>query len=125
MSLYERLGGQAAISAAVDLFYRKVIQDNRINRFFRGVELPRLMSMQRAFLTLATGGPSNYTGRDMGPAHERLVEQGLDDSHFDAVAEHLGDTLRELGVPEQELSEVLAAAGSLRDAVLGRAGVTS
>lgn len=34
LSLYERIGGAAAVDAAVDVFYRKVLNDYRINRFF-------------------------------------------------------------------------------------------
>jgi len=29
-SLYEKLGGEAAVDAAVDIFYRKVLADDRI-----------------------------------------------------------------------------------------------
>lgn len=32
-TLYERIGGEPAVNAAVDIFYRKVLTDNRINRF--------------------------------------------------------------------------------------------
>ncbi|TPW11570.1 MAG: hypothetical protein FD130_1953, partial [Halothiobacillaceae bacterium] len=35
-SLYERIGGDPAVTAAVDLFYRKVLADKRINQFFEG-----------------------------------------------------------------------------------------
>ena len=33
-TLYDKIGGQAAVNAAVDIFYRKVLADHRINRFF-------------------------------------------------------------------------------------------
>ncbi|WP_444979209.1 globin domain-containing protein, partial [Bathymodiolus platifrons methanotrophic gill symbiont] len=33
-SLYDQIGGEAAVDAAVNLFYRKVLSDHRINRFF-------------------------------------------------------------------------------------------
>ena len=52
-SLYEQLGGSAAVDAAVDLFYRKVLADGRINHFFQGVDLRRLAGHQRAFLAMA------------------------------------------------------------------------
>ena len=38
-SLYERLGGDAAVNAAVDIFYRKVLSDDRVNDFFDGVDM--------------------------------------------------------------------------------------
>jgi len=119
-SLYEQLGGVAAVDAAVDIFYRKVLSDERINRFFEDVDIERQAAKQKAFLTFAFGGPNNYTGLDMRQGHARLVEQGLDDSHFDAVVEDLAATLTELGVPAELISQVAAIAESTRDDVLGK-----
>lgn len=33
-SLFERLGGQNAVNTAVDIFYRKMLLDERVNYFF-------------------------------------------------------------------------------------------
>ena len=33
-SLYEKLGGEAAVNAAVELFYNKVLNDPHIQHFF-------------------------------------------------------------------------------------------
>jgi hemoglobin len=120
LSLYEQLGGDAAVNAAVDVFYRKVLTDDRVSRFFDGVDMDRQAAKQKAFLTMVFGGPSNYTGQDMRAAHARLVNMGLDDSHFDAIVELLGGTLKELGVPDNLISEVAAIAESTRNDVLGR-----
>ena len=119
-SLFEQLGGEAAVDAAVDIFYRKVLNDGRINRFFEGVDMDKQAAKQKAFLTMAFGGPHNYTGLDMRKGHARLVEQGLDDSHFDAVVEDLAGTLQELGVADALIGQVAAIAESTRDDVLGR-----
>ncbi len=119
-SLYEKLGGEAAVNAAVEIFYKKVLEDHRINRFFENVDMARQIAKQKAFLTLAFGGPSDYDGKDMRAAHAKLVKLGLDDSHFDAVMEHLGATLVELNVPEELISEAAAIAESTRVDVLGR-----
>ncbi len=119
-SLYERLGGAAAVDAAVNIFYRKVIADSRINHFFTGVDMDRQAAKQKAFLTMAFGGPHNYTGLDMRRGHARLVEMGLNDSHFDAVLENLASTLSELAVPADMTDEVIAIAESTRSDVLGR-----
>ena len=34
MTLFEKLGGEAAVDLAVDRFYDRVLQDDRINHFF-------------------------------------------------------------------------------------------
>jgi hemoglobin len=119
-SLYERLGGEKAVNAAVELFYRKVLADGRIARFFEGVDMDQQIAKQKSFLTMAFGGPNKYSGLDMRNAHKRLVEKGLNDSHVDAVIENLNGTLRQLGVPEKEVKEVAAIADSVRNDVLGR-----
>lgn len=119
-SLFDQLGGEAAVNAAVDIFYRKVLADHRINRFFDNVDMEQQAAKQKAFLTMAFGGPNNYTGTDMRNAHAKLVKMGLDDSHFDAVMEHLSGTLRELNAPENLISQVAAIAESTRSDVLGR-----
>src|SRR5512134_488156 len=92
-SLYDQLGGQEAVNTAVDIFYRKVLRDSRINRFFDGIDMDRQIAKQKAFLTMVLGGPANYTGKDMRAGHAHLVKVGLDDSHVDAVIELLGQTL--------------------------------
>ena len=119
-SLYDQLGGEAAVNAAVDIFYRKVLSDYRINRFFDSSDMEKQAAKQRAFLTMAFGGPNTYTGTDMRTAHARFVKMGLNDSHFDAVMEHLIGTLQELNVPENLIAQVGAIAESTRNDVLGR-----
>ena len=120
-SLYEQLGGEAAVNAAVDIFYRKVLSDHRINRFFDNSDMEKQAAKQKSFLTMAFGGPNNYNGADMRQAHAHLVKKwGLDDSHFDAVMEHLTGTLVELNVPQNLIDQVAAIAESTREDVLGR-----
>jgi len=119
-SLFDRIGGEAAVNAAVDIFYRKVLADDRINQFFEGVDMDKQAAKQKAFLTMAFGGPHNYTGEDMRKGHAHLVERGLNDSHFDAVMENLGATLKELNVPDDLITQAAAIAESTRNDVLGR-----
>jgi len=119
-SLFEQLGGTAAVDAAVDIFYRKVLNDDRINRFFEGVDMEKQAAKQKAFLTMAFGGPHNYTGQDMRKGHAHLVKQGLNDSHFDAVVENLAATLKELGVADNLIGQVAAIAESTRNDVLDK-----
>jgi len=120
MSVYEEIGGEAAMAAAVDVFYRKVLQDDRIKHFFEGVDMDKQAAKQKAFLTMALGGPHNYTGEDMRKGHAHLVAKGLNDSHFDAVMEHLGATLTELKVPAHLIAQAAAIAESTRNDVLGK-----
>ena len=119
-ALFDRLGGEAAVNAAVDIFYRKVLADDRISDFFDGVDMEKQAAKQKAFLTMAFGGPNNYSGEDMRKGHAHLVARGLNDSHFDAVVENLGGTLSELGVSDDLIGEVAAIAETTRNDVLGK-----
>ncbi|WP_257450990.1 group I truncated hemoglobin [Archangium lipolyticum] len=119
-SLYEQIGGEPAMSAAVELFYRKVLSDERISHFFEDVDMERQAAKQKAFLTMVCGGPVSYSGKDMRKGHAHLVKQGLNDTHFNAVAEHLGATLTELGVPAPLVEQVLKIAEGARADVLNR-----
>ncbi|HSI35561.1 MAG TPA: group 1 truncated hemoglobin [Tepidisphaeraceae bacterium] len=119
-TMYEQIGGQPAVEAAVDLFYRKVLTDDRVSRFFDDVDMDRQSAKQKAFLTMVFGGPANYTGLDMRRGHLHLIARGMDDSHVDAVIELLGETLAELGVPAELIGKVAAVADSVRDDVLDR-----
>ncbi len=117
MTLYDRLGGEAAVNAAVDIFYRKVLVDDRISQFFDTVDMETQAAKQKAFLTMVFGGPSNYTGKDMREGHKHM---NLDETHFGAVVENLAATLTELGVPESDIAEIASIAESVKDDVLNR-----
>ena len=116
-TLFERLGGEAAVNAAVDIFYGKVLADQRINHFFENLDMVAQASKQKAFLTMAFGGPHNYSGRDMRTGHAHLA---LTEEHFNAVVENLAATLKELGVADSDIGEVAAIANSVKDDVLNR-----
>ena len=119
-TIYEQVGGETAMNAAVDIFYRKVLSDERISRFFDSVDMERQAAKQKAFLTMVFGGPHKYTGKDMRTAHAHLVANGLNDSHFDAVLENLAATLKELKVPDDLIAQMAATAESTRKDVLSR-----
>lgn len=119
-TLYERLGGEPAVNTAVDIFYRKVIADARINYFFFGVNISEQAAKQKAFLSMAFGGPHEYTGRDMRRSHAKLVGMGMNDRHFDIVLDHLRSTLEQLEAPENLIQEVLDICESTRDDVMNR-----
>jgi hemoglobin len=114
-SVYEQIGGQAAVDAAVDIFYRRVLGDPLISHFFDSVDMDRQIGKQKAFLTMAFGGPNQYTGKDMREAHKHLK---LTEQHFAAVAGHLQGTLEELQVPGHLIAEVMKVAASTHDDVL-------
>ena len=116
-SLYDRLGGAAAVDAAVDVFYRKVLSDDRISHYFEDVDMNRQREKQKAFLTFAFGGPNRYAGASIRSAHAPMK---LKEADFNAVMEHLAATLVELKVPAPLIGEAAAIAMSVKNDVLNR-----
>jgi hemoglobin len=119
-TLFEKIGGMHVVEAAVEIFYTKVLADDRISHFFRWTHMKSQHAKQKAFLAYAFGAPLKYSGKSMSEAHKHLLEVGLTDVHFDAVMEHLLSTLRDLNVTEELVAQVEEIAESTREHVLGR-----
>jgi len=110
-SLFDRLGGQPAISAVVDEFAGIVLKDERINKKFAKSDANRLVTNLKAFVCKATGGPCDYTGRDMKTSHKNM---GVTDGEFNALVEDLVKALDKFKVPDKEKNELLGALGPLK-----------
>ncbi|HIK14635.1 MAG TPA: group 1 truncated hemoglobin [Leptolyngbyaceae cyanobacterium M33_DOE_097] len=112
-TLFEKLGGKAAVELAVDNFYDRVLKDDRVKHFFTDVDMNRQRAHQKAFLTYAFGGAPYYTGQTMRDAHKHVVDgMGLSSEHYDAVIEDLVLTLKELGISDELIGEVAAIAAT-------------
>ncbi len=116
VSLYHQIGGDAVLDKAIERFYDRVLADDRIRHFFDGVDMDRLRATQKTFLAYCFGGPYIYDGKAMRDAHHHL---SLTEEHFQAVMQHLEDTLRELGVREDLVEAAVSIAASHHDEVLG------
>lgn len=117
-SVYERIGGENAVKATVVKLYEKILLDELLSPFFENIDISKLRVSQTAFIKMALGGPHNYSGEGLRKAHEGLVTQGLSDEHFNAVAGHLSESMRELNVPDELIKETLATVETTRSDVL-------
>ena len=113
-TLYEKFGGQEAIAQVVDDFYKRVLADDTVNGFFAHTDMQKQRRHQTAFISYALGGPA-YSGRSMEKAHAGL---NLQPEHFDAIAQHLGESLAEHGVSDEDLNTVMERVSQLKEAVL-------
>ncbi len=116
-SLYERLGGQPAITAVVDDFVGNVAADARINGFFAKTNIPRLKTLLVEQICAGTGGPCKYTGRSMKDSHAGM---GVGDAQFGALVEDLVKTLDKFGVPAKEKNELLGILGPMKSDIVAR-----
>jgi len=114
--LYDRLGGKSAITAVVDEFVGHVAADTRINGFFAktAADPTRLKAFKMNLVNQiceASGGPCQYTGKDMKTAH---MGMGVASADFDALVEDLVWALDKLKVGTSEKSDLLAALGPMK-----------
>ncbi len=96
-SLYERIGGEETVKQAVEIFYKKILEDPMLQPFFAGIDMDRLYKKQVSFMTFAFGGPSDYTYWQKGlrNVHAGSIKKGMTDLHFDRAILHLVASLKE------------------------------
>ena len=110
-SLYDRLGGKAAITAVIDEFVAKVAADNRINGRFATTDIPKLKRHLVDQVCAASGGSCVYTGRDMKTTHAGMR---LTNADFNALVQNLVAALDKFKVGEREKQELLALLSPMR-----------
>lgn len=114
-SLYERLGGEEAISAVVDDFVMRVAADPRVNMKFARSNVDRVKFHLKEQVCAATGGPCEYTGLSMTEAHKNMK---VTEGEFGALVEDLVATLDKFNVPAQEKGELLSALGGMKSQIV-------
>lgn len=115
ISDYVIVGGAPAIKVVVDDFYERVLGDDQLAPYFKGVDLARLKGHQAAFISEVMGGPKQYAGRTIVEAHRG---RGITEDAFSRVAVHLLAALNAAGVPEDIATRTGQKAMALRDAVV-------
>jgi hemoglobin len=116
-TVYDALGGQDAIAAAVDALYERLLADPVTAPYFDGIDMRRLAGHLRIFLVAALGGPAVYQGRDLGSAHASL---GITGEAWDHTVGHLVDALASLNVSAPLMDDVVAHLAPLQPMIVTR-----
>jgi hemoglobin len=114
-TLYERLGGKAALTAVVNELWAVVSADPRINARFAHTNPEAFGGQLVDFLCQASGGPCKYQGKDMKTAHTGM---NLSEADFNALAEDTVKALDKFHVPAGEKNEVIALLASQKGDVI-------
>ncbi|QOV92465.1 group 1 truncated hemoglobin [Humisphaera borealis] len=123
-SLYERLGGEPALTAVVEDFVGRTAANPKVNFFRKGTDMEWKPSGEQVamlkkhlvtFIAEATGGPKAYKGRDMKSSHAGMK---ITNAEFDALASDLAASLDKFKVPAKEKGELMAIAASTRGAIV-------
>jgi hemoglobin len=117
VSIYESIGGAAALTAVVDDFYVRVLADPQLTGFFAGANMPKLKGRQVEFFAAALGGPDLYQGASLRKAH---AGRGISQADFDQVAFHLTAALAAAGVPVETIAQIAEAITPLADDIVSR-----
>ena len=117
VNIYEAIGGEPALVAVVDDFYRRVLCDAQLATFFAGANMQKLKGRQVEFFAAALGGPDCYQGASMRQVH---AGRGISQADFDRVAYHLAGSLADAGVPPEIIAKIAAAITPLADDIVSR-----
>ncbi len=104
MSLYERVGGEDGIERLVNIFYSKVLADEKLAGFFSNTSIDRLKNMQKEFFSVALGGPIEYSDMDLSRSHQG---RGIRVMHFKGFVDHLIETLSEFDLSDDDINQVI------------------
>ncbi len=114
-SLYAEIGGKEAIRSVVQDFYQMVYYDHQLQGYFEGTDMDKLRDHQTEFLSMVTGGPTEYSGRDMRAAHAEL---DITKQDFDLVVSYLERALKQNDVSEKHREQILSTVATYEEAVL-------
>ncbi len=125
-TLYERLGGEPAITAVVDDFVPRAASDKAVNFTREGhpnhwdatpANVEKLKKHLIQFISMATGGPKTYEGKDMATAHTGM---GITESEWTAIVADLEASLDKLKVPAKEHAELIAVVATTHNDIVGK-----
>lgn len=116
VNLYERVGGEETIVAAVDDFYARVLSDPELAPFFEGARMDKLRAMQVELFSSVLGGPVEYSGMALFDAH---AGRGIEARHITRFTHHLLETLLGMGVDPDDADQIVSKVTILAQDVLG------
>jgi hemoglobin len=94
--LYEQLGKRAGIANIVEDLLYLIVEDERINEHFAGIDVAQFHTNLTDQLCSVSGGPCTYTGRGMRESH---ADMNITGTEFNALAENLILAMEKNGVP--------------------------
>jgi hemoglobin len=110
-TLFDELGGEAALRPLIDRFVDRVFDDVMIGYLFRNASRDRVKQKEYEHAAEHLGGPVRYTGRPLAEAHAPHRVRG---GQFMRRVELLRQTLVEEHVPARVVEHFLAHTLSLR-----------
>jgi|SRR5688500_5751971 hemoglobin len=114
-TLYERLGGEEKVRKIVRDVLQKNLDNPIIGHHFQKVDMEKLNQLVFDFFSMGIGGPHKYGGRDMRTAHAHLniTDDDFQRANIDTIL-----ALKENGVADAEINEIISILDSMRGDVI-------
>ncbi len=121
-TLYERLGGKEGIISIVDDTVYAHMNNPAINaRFLPFADKPEQLAVIKKntvdFFSAGSGGPANYSGKDMVMAHTGM---NISPSEYLHVMDDIFIALDKNSISEDSKKDVLAILWSLKDMIISK-----
>jgi hemoglobin len=113
-SLFVKYGSRLTAGMA-ECVYDRVLVDRELAPFFDGIDIDILREHLADFLTVVTGGPNIYKGRDLYEAHRQYA---ITAAHFDRLMQHITDAATELEIEPDDITTVTSAIIEMKDQVV-------
>lgn len=114
-TLYERLGGEKGISAISRDIIANHMKNPKIMVRFQDTDTDKLHKFVVEFFSMGTGGPQNYSGKDMKAAHKAM---NISEEEFVAVLDDALLALDKNNIAADAKNEVLGILYSLKAEVV-------
>jgi len=115
MSLFDEIGGNAAITAVVTDLWDRVSTDDLLSPWFSTIDSAQRKIHLHAYLMVALDGPESYEGRSMRHAHAGLRITG---EAFDLLVVRLGESLAAVGASPENIKRVDVRLSRLRPVIV-------
>ena len=89
-----------------ECLYDRLLDDPELAPFFKSVDIDRLREHVADFLSVLTGGPDMYRGRDLREAHS---DYRITAAHFEMVMAHIAAAATELEIEPDDIAAIATA----------------
>ena len=110
-SLYQRLGGADGLSKIVKCALDNHLKNPVVSTRFQGSDMNKLHRLAVEFFGMGSGGPEQYTGRDMKTAHQGM---NISEQEFVAVIDDILQALDDNDIDGATRNEVLGILYSMK-----------
>lgn len=103
--LFDKYGGFSVVSRIVLDLYNRLLDDDDVGPFFDDIDMRRVVDHQTKFVSSLMGGPASYSDDQIRKMHDHLA---IGPEHFDKLREILSQTLRDHGLADEDVADIVA-----------------